>query len=91
MSLRQKYLRWKIKHCKKIYIVCLWAKWCVQEVPLYRFRNGNPLVILWTDHNGFKEEYYIGSWRKYSTGAAACFKSKEIAEMYADVKNLGGM
>lgn len=87
MNLKQKYLRWKVKHSKKIYIVCLWAKWCVQEVPLYKFKKGEPQVILWTDHNGFKEEYYVGSWRNYSTGAVTWFKTKELAEFSADRRN----
>lgn len=81
MSLRQRYLRWKVKHSKKIYIVCLWADWCIQEVPLYRFKKGQPQVILWTDHNGFKEEYYVAPWHYFSTGASAWFTTKINAEV----------
>lgn len=87
MSLKQKYLQWKSKHSKKIYIVCLWAKYCVQEVPLYCFKKDEPQVILWTDHNGFKEEYYVGPWNHYSTGAVNWFRSKEVAKMSAETKN----
>lgn len=87
MNLKQRYLQWKAKRSEKIYIVCLWAKWCVQEVPLYRFKKGEPQIILWTDHNGFKEEYYIGPWQCYSTGAAKWFRSKEVAKECARTRN----
>lgn len=87
MSLKQKYLQWRIKHSKKIYIVCLWAKWCYQEVPFYCFKKGEPQVILWTDHSGFKEEYYIGPWYNYSSGSRTWFKSKELADLYVRTRN----
>lgn len=86
MRLRQKYLEWRDKHSKKIYILCLWGKYCVQEVSLYRFKKGEPQVILWTDHNGFQEEYYVGSWREYSTGAISWFNTRETAELAKNIR-----
>lgn len=88
MNLKQRYLQWRTKHSKKIYVVCLWAKWCAQEAPLYSFKKGEPQVILWTDHNGFKEEYYIGAWYNYSTGARLWFNTKQQAEAYCKNKNI---
>jgi len=80
-KIKQKFLEYKYKKAKEIYIICLWAKWGILPAKFYKIdKNGEPLTIQWTDHNGIYEEYYIAPWYHESTGAKFYSFNKQKAE-----------
>lgn len=92
-KIKQIILKRKYKNTKKIYIVCLWAKWAVLEAQFTGRldKNGDPLTIQYTDHNGLCEQYYIAPWYKETTGLTiAYFFNKTQAQELAKLLNYKG-
>lgn len=82
-KIKQKYLERKYRKAKSLYIICYWARYAVLEVKWSgKFdKNGEPLTIHYTDHNGEWEQYYIGSWKTETTGIIYGFTfDKQSAE-----------
>ena len=86
--IKQKFLAYKYKSAKEIYILCLWAKWSILSAKFYKYnKQGEPLTIQWTDHNGIYEEYYVAPWYHESTGARLYSFNKNEIENVAKYKN----
>lgn len=86
LKIKQKILEYKYKKARTIYIVCFWADWAILPAKFAnKFdKDGNPLTIQWTDHNGCYEEYYIAPWYHESTGAKQVFFSQDFARYYIE-------
>ena len=84
-AIQQKFLKHKYKKAKEIYIVVLWAKWGVVPVKYTKKidKNGDPLIIYYTDCNGVQDLYYITQWYNETTGItiAYFFNEKEAKSL----------
>ena len=90
-KIKQKYLEYKYKKAKNIYIIGCWAKiGILSEKWAGKIdKEGNPLCILYTDHNGLCPEYYIAPFYAATTGRIYGYSfNKEQAEFL--VKKLDG-
>lgn len=69
--------------CKKLYGVFLWAKWGILELPWTEKYNkdGIPLVYIYHDFNGERDEYYLNTINKASSGSFwGWYENKDIAK-----------
>jgi len=78
-KIKFKYLEKKYQKAKKVYIVCLWARYGVLEA---RFsgkfdKDNNLLTIQYSDHNGEYESYFIAPWYYETTGATIAYSFNE--------------
>ena len=91
-NLKQSILRYKYIHSKPIYIVACWARWGVR-IAQYSGKcdkNGDPLTIQYSDHNGEYESYFIAPWYYETTGTTiAYFFNLQEAEALAEKLNKG--
>jgi hypothetical protein len=86
-KLNQFYLEKKYQKARKIYIVCLWARYGVLEARWSGKFNedGHPLTIHWDDHNGERETYTIVPFYRESTGSTIYYSfTKESAKKLAE-------
>lgn len=89
-KIKFKYLEYRYKKAKKLYIVCLWARYGVLEA---RFsgkfdKNNHPLTIQYSDHNGMYESYYIAPWYYETTGRTIAYSfNEQNAQTIADELN----
>lgn len=93
-KIQQFILKYKYYHSnKKIYVVGLWADWTI--IPCvyagYKDKSNDPLIIMYSDHNGLYESYYITQWYKCTSGSTlAYFFNKQEALILVDfLKNHG--
>lgn len=79
--MRQKYLAWKYKRAKYIYVVSLWARWGFSRERYVKLdKEGHPLIIVYNDHNGTYESYDIIAWDKATSAPSmAYFFNKQDA------------
>ena len=86
--MRQKILKFKYKHFKKkISVVACWAKWCV--IPClfaHKFKNNQPLIIEYLDHNGEYSYYIEHPWYCTTTGHTIAYFFNEV-----DAKTLANL
>lgn len=88
--MRQWYLKWKYEHAKEIYAVVCWARWTTLPLKLHSIdkKTGVPKVILWTDHNGYKDEYYVATYYWATSGGIyGWYENEEEAKMKAKELN----
>lgn len=86
-KIKQKILRYRYKRAREIYIIGRWARWGVLSAKFTGKidKDGNPLTIHYTDHNGYYERYYIGPWYTETTGHVIGYSfNKEQAQWLAD-------
>lgn len=78
-NIKQKILKYKYKKAKNIYIIGCWAHWGILTAKYsgQMDKDGNPLTIHFTDHNGLKEEYYIAPWYTETTGIVIGYSFNE--------------
>ncbi len=86
-KIKQKILRYRYKRAREIYIIGRWARWGVLSAKFSGKidKEGNPLTIHYTDHNGLYEQYYISPWYTETTGRVIGYSfNKEQAQWLAD-------
>lgn len=89
-KLNQFYLKKRYQKARKIYVICLWARYGVLECRWSgKFdKTGSPLTIHWDDHNGERETYTIVPFYRESTGSTRYYSfSKESAKYLAEKLN----
>lgn len=89
----QKYLEYRYKKAPPIYIIVQWAKWCVIKAQYsgHFNRAGEPVIIIYTDHNGLYDDYYYAPWNRISSGATAAYSfNLKHAEELAKILNEKG-
>lgn len=79
--MKQKYLAWKYKKAKYIYVVSLWARWGFSRERYAGLdKEGRPLIIVHNGHNGTYESYAITRWdNATSAPSVAYFFNKQDA------------
>ena len=80
--LKQKILAYKYKNAPSLYIICKWCGYGILEAKYSGKvdKEGHPLTIHFTDHNGEYNYYYIAPWYNETTGATICYTfNKEMA------------
>lgn len=90
-NIKQIILKYKYKKAKNIYIIGCWADWGILPAKYSGQINaeGEPLTIQFTDHNGFKDEYYIAPWYRETSGTVIgyCFNKKQAENIVERIKN----